>query len=131
MFRIAICEDDAGDKSRFQEQINAYAMVHPGLLSWNFFSNAEELETVLVRQKAHFDAYFLDIMMPGKTGVELARQLKEAYASVNIIFLSSISDYVEESYSMGAIYYMLKPLQQDKLFALLDKVVQVKAADRG
>ena len=122
MFRIAICEDDAGDKSRFQEQINAYATVHPGLLSWNFFSNAEELETVLVRQKVHFDAYFLDIMMPGKNGVELARQLKKANGAANIVFLSSLSDYVEESYALGVVYYMLKPVQQDKLFALLDKL---------
>ena len=123
MFRIAICEDEAVDRIKFQEQINAYDKAHPGLLSWCFCKNATELEDVLLRQKTNFDAYFLDILMPGKNGVELARQLKAANAAVNIIFLSSISDYVEESYSLGAVYYMLKPVQQEKLFALLDKLM--------
>lgn len=122
MFRIAICEDEAGDKARLQEQLDAYAKQHPGLLSCCFYKEAAELEEVLLRQKTNFDAYFLDIMMPGKNGVELARQLKADNGAANIIFLSSVSDYVEESYAMGAVYYMLKPVQQDKLFALLDKL---------
>lgn len=122
MFRIAICEDDTEDRIRLQEQINIYSKNHPDLLSYYFYNDAEELEEVLLRQKTDFDAYFLDIMMPGKNGVELARQLKKANGAANIVFLSSLSDYVEESYALGVVYYMLKPVQQDKLFALLDKL---------
>ena len=129
MFRIAICEDEAGDKVRLQEQLDAYAKQHPGLLSCCFYKEAAELEEVLLRQKTNFDAYFLDIMMPGKNGVELARQLRAVNGAANIIFLSSLSDYVEESYALGAIYYMLKPVQQDKLFALLDKLTMLPSKE--
>ena len=59
MFRIAICEDEAVDRIKFQEQINAYDKAHPGLLSWCFCKNATDLEDVLLRQKTNFDAYFL------------------------------------------------------------------------
>lgn len=43
--------------------------------------------------------------------------------NINIMFLTSSSDFAVESYQVDACDYMLKPVNRDKLFHMLDKLV--------
>lgn len=56
------------------------------------------------------DVAFLDIEMPGTSGVELARQLKLACPRVNIIFVTGFSQYAAEAFAIHTSGYVLKPV---------------------
>jgi len=56
------------------------------------------------------DIAFLDINMPGITGLELAKKLKEINPKVNIIFVTGYSEYAREAFSLHASGYLTKPV---------------------
>ena len=58
----------------------------------------------------HIDIAFLDINMPGLSGIELAKKLKESNPGINIIFATGYDEYAKESYSVQASGYLTKPI---------------------
>lgn len=62
-----------------------------------------------------YNLVFLDIYMPNMTGMDLAKQFYEKDPNCHIIFVTSSSDFAVESYDVNAIYYIIKPISQEKL----------------
>lgn len=56
------------------------------------------------------DIAFLDIRMPGLTGLELAKRLKKINVKVNIIFSTGYSEFASDAFSMHASGYLMKPI---------------------
>lgn len=52
---------------------------------------------------------FLDIEMPGMTGIELAKKLQKISPELNIIFVTAYDDYAREAYRVHASGYLTKP----------------------
>lgn len=69
------------------------------------------------------DVLLSDIVMPDYSGLDLLRQLRSEGLDTKVIFLSGYQDfsYAQEALSLGAVGYLLKPVEQDKLAALLAK----------
>lgn len=67
---------------------------------------SDAYEAMEVLQKAHVDAMFVDINMPGIKGMEFVRNLEHHPL---VVFTTAYSDYAIEGYDVGAIYYLLKP----------------------
>ena len=59
--------------------------------------------------------------MPNINGIELAAEIRSRDQAAKIIFLTSSSEFAVESYSVGAFNYLLKPIQKDQLFSVLEK----------
>ncbi len=76
------------------------------------------------------DIVFLDIFMDKMSGMEIARALRERDENVGIVFLTSSSDFAVESYDVGALGYLLKPLDKEKLYKLLEKNFTQKKRER-
>lgn len=55
---------------------------------------------------------FLDIDIPGKSGLDLARHLKGK--DIMIVFVTSHAEYALEGFDLNALDYLVKPLQQDR-----------------
>lgn len=83
---------------------------HPGLHLLAALDSAEAALDFLADNPV--DLLFLDIQMPGLTGMELARRLPE---KTMVIFTTAYSDYAVESYAVDAVGYLLKPIDP-KLF---------------
>ena len=75
-------------------------------------SNAVEAFDILVNKK--IDLVFLDIEMPGITGLDLLKSLKKAPA---IIITTAYRDFALDAYEQDAIDYLLKPIGEDELQA--------------
>ena len=60
------------------------------------------------------DVAFVDINMPDKTGLELAVELKDICAGINIIFVTGYSQYAVDAFSLNASGYILKPAQTER-----------------
>lgn len=75
------------------------------------------------------DLVFLDIRMPGKTGVEAAREIGDA---CHVVFITAYSEYAVEAFEQGAVDYVLKPAERERLeltVARLKKRMGTRPAD--
>lgn len=62
---------------------------------------------------------FLDVHMPGMTGIEVARQLGRG---VHIVFVTAYSDYAVEAFTQGALDYLVKPVDPARLADTVGRV---------
>ena len=65
------------------------------------------------------DIAFLDIEMPGVSGVELAKKLKAVNPKVNLIFVTAYNEYAVEAYKLHASGYITKTVNEQKIRAEL------------
>ena len=79
--------------------------------------NGEEA-VELVRQLKP-DLTFLDIRMPGTTGMEAARQIG---GQSNIVFVTAYDQYAVEAFERGAVDYVLKPPEPERLQVTVDRL---------
>jgi DNA-binding LytR/AlgR family response regulator len=75
------------------------------------------LEAIAARQP---DVAFLDIRMPGLTGLEVAAAALEASPRTQIVFVTAYDQYAIDAFETGAVDYLLKPIAADRL----DRTVQ-------
>ena len=78
----------------------------------------------------HIDLLFLDIQMPGTSGVQLADTLQKLKKPPVIVFVTAFSEYAAEAFELDAADYVLKPVEQDRLEKALDKVENALNARR-
>ena len=69
------------------------------------------------------DAVFIDINMPGLSGIELARVLSALRPPPALVFVTGISDEAVNAFELGAVDYLLKPLQQGRLNKAVERVL--------
>lgn len=74
------------------------------------------------------DIVLLDIKMPGLNGIEAAVKMAEQGANPAIVFCTAFNDYAMEAFEANAIGYLLKPVNEEKLLAVLAKAQTVPLA---
>jgi DNA-binding LytR/AlgR family response regulator len=65
------------------------------------------------------DLTFLDIRMPGKTGIEAAREIG---SQSHIVFVTAYDQYAVEAFERGAVDYLLKPTEKERLQVTVDRI---------
>ncbi|MEO7066459.1 MAG: LytTR family DNA-binding domain-containing protein [Rhodanobacter sp.] len=85
---------------------------------------ASALEAIV---EHHPDVAFLDIRMPGLTGLEVAAASSEVSPNTQIVFVTAYDQYAIDAFERGAIDYLLKPIAADRLAATVQRV-QARAA---
>ena len=78
---------------------------------------AEALE---VTRRLKPDILFLDVEMPGMTGVEVAEQLGEDDCPI-IVFVTAYGEFAIRAFDVQALDYVVKPFSDDRLFAALER----------
>lgn len=84
-----------------------------------FNSAPEALESAKTKP---FDVAFMDIQMPGITGIELAKKFKKINPKANMIFVTGYSEYTMDAFSVDASGYLLKPATKDQVRHALDNL---------
>lgn len=88
---------------------------------------AEDVEDglrLIEREKP--DAVFLDIEMPGKSGLQLAEILLNKGFKGNVVFTTAYNAYAIKAFRLSAIDYLLKPIQEDQLIEAVGKLKEEK-----
>ena len=84
----------------------------------NEFSNALSARKYL--QTANIDLIFLDIQMPGLTGIEFAKTISE---KTLVIFTTAYPEYALEGFELDALDYLVKPIKQERFQKAFDKAL--------
>jgi DNA-binding LytR/AlgR family response regulator len=77
------------------------------------------LEAIAAHQP---DVAFLDIRMPGLTGLEVAAAACEGSPRTQVVFVTAYNQYAIEAFDRGAVDYVLKPVARDRLAATVARV---------
>jgi DNA-binding LytR/AlgR family response regulator len=70
----------------------------------------------------HPAVVFLDVQMPGLSGVHMARAMAQMPQPPLIVFVTGFSDYALEAFEYGAIDYLVKPLSEERLAGTLQRI---------
>ena len=65
---------------------------------------------------------FLDIRMPGLTGLEVAAAAAEASPNTQIVFVTAYDQYAIDAFDRGAVDYLLKPISTERLAATVQRL---------
>ena len=119
MLRIGICDDTAAAR----ENLRLLCLKHFRLEEPEFFafSTGDGAVRWLKGHPGALDLLFLDIEMPGLSGMEAAEAIRAFDREVLLAFVTGYTDYVYDGYAVGAVGYLVKPVSEEKLSSLLDR----------
>ncbi|WP_418697130.1 LytR/AlgR family response regulator transcription factor [Bacteroides sp.] len=106
------------DEPLAREAIELLVKDIPYLSLTGSFNNATSAARFMEEQTA--DLIFLDIQMPGITGIEFARKIAKRTL---IIFTTAYSEYALDSYEVDAIDYLIKPVESERFRKATDKAL--------
>ncbi len=117
--QIAICDDLEEERVILSRLLRNYARRQGLSLQVHFFVSGEELLQSVRRANA-CQVLFLDIYMPGISGVETARRLRAAGYGASIVFATTSTDHGVDSFEVRASDYLVKPFRQEEVDRALD-----------
>ncbi|MCM1579394.1 MAG: LytTR family DNA-binding domain-containing protein, partial [Ruminococcus sp.] len=116
---IALCDDDEEQVKNLRKLVCEWAEHKP------FGVNIAEYESggqfLFLYPDRPCGLLLLDIEMKGISGMELAKKLRSKGDMLPIVFITGFSDYMNEGYDVEALHYLLKPVDREKLFGVLDR----------
>ena len=122
MIKIAFCDDDMEVLHQMNELIDRYRVERNEDITYAAFQSPFELLTE-IEKGIRPDILFLDVVMPGQNGMDVAKEIRQYDMNMKIIFLTSSPEFAVESYSVGAYFYQLKPIWEESFFRLMDAVL--------
>jgi DNA-binding LytR/AlgR family response regulator len=72
-----------------------------------------------------FDAVFVDISMPGMSGIDLGGLLTKLTDPPVIVFVTAYDEHAADAFELGAIDYLRKPVSADRVSAALRRVIKM------
>ena len=69
-----------------------------------------------------YDVIFLDVQMPGMTGIELAKSLKGREVMPKVVFVTAYENYAVPAFEIRAVDYLLKPLESERLAETIQRL---------
>jgi len=120
----------ADDERLMREQLRArLAEVWPELQIVAEARNGAE--AVELAEREHPDIVFLDIRMPAMTGIEAARAIAmlptdddtaDGWPGCDIVFITAYDEYAVQAFEQGAVDYVLKPAERERLARTVERV---------
>lgn len=114
--RIAVCDDEKEIRDMFAQEIGK---LYPEA-DLSLYQSGEEL----LLSGGEPDILLLDIQMPGKNGMETAKELRRKNKKAIIIFVTALDDFVFQAFDVGAFHYLVKPLDGRKFSEVLLNAVK-------
>ena len=123
IYKIAICDDSKEDTGYVAGLLKKWSAQRQMAVQAECFPSAESFLFQYAEDK-NYDILLLDIEMGQMDGVTMARQIRRDNETVQIVFITGYSEYIAEGYEVAALHYLLKPVNEEKLFAVLDRAVE-------
>lgn len=122
IMRILICDDDLPAAEQLQTCLQQFfsknKLKSPDIV---IYPNGESL---LADQNSK-DIVFLDIEMPGLSGIFVGNELKKANKNIIIFIITSYVEYLDEAMRFHVFRYLSKPLDRQRLFRNMKDAIQL------
>lgn len=114
--QVAICDDEKEIRDMLADKVRRFCPEAEIL----YFESGEEL----LEADSLSDILLLDIQMPGKSGMETARELRKRDRRAILIFVTAIEEYVFQAFDVGAFHYLVKPFTDEKFESVFRNAVR-------
>ena len=113
---VIIVDDDAGCIQRLKDDLNRFTSIEVVAAC----NSPEKAQKIIISEEP--DIVFLDVEMPGMTGIELLKRIQpDLHADVKVVFYTAYNKYLLEALRASAFDYLKKPYEFDELKAIIDR----------
>lgn len=120
MLRLAVCDDMPQFLVETVEMLQKWNN-KPGDLVTELFTDGDSL--IESHSVNPYDIILLDVVMPLINGIDTAAEIRKADKQVKIVFLTTSKEFAIDAFSVHASNYLLKPIDENKMFKCLDELV--------
>lgn len=118
--RIAICDNDTASMQQLEKNIQNFFRCH--LLKCPEITCYSDGKSLL-SDPYDKDILFLDINMPDNSGIDIGVKMKRQNKNIIIFIITSFYDYLDDAMRLQIFRYLIKPLDEDRLFKNLKEAV--------
>ena len=123
MVKIGILEDEVRQQKELERFLLKYQQGNPDFqYTLQMFDTGQKL---LFCPCGDFDLLFLDIQLPDMLGIDVAREIRKKDESVMLVFITNLSQYAIDGYTVSAYDYILKPLLYAAFEVKLRRILKV------
>ena len=123
LLKIGICEDDPTQRRNLERMIKSWGEEKGHKVCLSSYENSEAFLWDW-SSGMDFDLILLDIDLgPGGNGMELARRIRGRDGRAAILFVTGLAEYMSQGYDVRACHFLVKPLEEKKLYGALEKAV--------
>lgn len=118
VIRVAVCDDIKEDRNALIKILLDY------LDKNNLYVEIDEFpsgEAFLASDTTRYLLFFMDIFMDKLNGMETAKKLIRDNNKVQIVFASTSIDFAAEAFTIEALHYIVKPIEETQVYGVLDK----------
>lgn len=128
MYRVAIIDDEDTDGKYIKTLSDEYFRQKEYEYEVNVFERSD-FAIMELKEGKFYDIFLLDMDMPGKTGLQVAKEIRQYYNESIIVYVTNHVEYAIQAFEVNAFRYIPKALLKDKLpeayDALLPKLEQL------
>lgn len=114
--RALIVDDEAPARSELRYLLQA----HPDVEVVGEAASAAE--AIALTRELPYDVVFLDVEMPGASGLETAPHIHERREPPAIVFVTAHAEYAVDAFAVEAFDYLLKPVDPDRLSRVVERL---------
>jgi DNA-binding LytR/AlgR family response regulator len=122
--RALIVDDEAPARSELRYLLDRHASVEV------VGEAAGAAEALALAKAVHYDVVFLDVQMPGLTGLEAAPLVREQREPPAVVFVTAHPEYAVDAFAVEAFDYLLKPVDPERLARVVERLEE-RAVPQG
>ena len=120
VYRVAIVEDETQYQKMFKAYVEKYATDKNLDIRIDIFRDGLDITE---NYEPKWDIILLDIKMQQQDGMSAAHIIREHDSKVLIMFITTLSQYAINGYEVGAMDYVLKPVEYEKFAFRFDRLI--------
>ncbi len=119
--RIAIVDDLAAERALLRARLERQLQSRSVRAEICEYGSGEAL--LAAQNEQRFAVIFLDIYMPGMSGMDTAREIRRTDADCLLVFTTTSTDHALEGFQVRAMHYLVKPLTEEEVGRLTDEIL--------
>ncbi|MEG9298306.1 LytTR family DNA-binding domain-containing protein [Mangrovibacillus sp. Mu-81] len=123
--KVAIIDDEPYSREEMKHLLSEYEWVE---IVGEANSAEKAMELILTRDP---QVLFLDIEMPGMSGVDLAEALQKMKKKPEIVFATAYPDYALKAFRVEAVDYLVKPFDEAQLSQTMERLKKLLLTEHG
>lgn len=128
--RVAIIDDEKNMTAQLSEFLKRLKEEENLILDADIYESGDNFLTALETKRIFeeenliYDLILLDVEMPGRNGIETAREIRKFDENVILMFITNMAQYAIHGYDVEAIDYVLKPVTYEDFALKMHKAMR-------